>query len=59
MIAACHYTAHRKFCVTVCMRAKKGPLAPPATLAALRALLPQVNQAIRNDAEIAERSAAR
>ncbi len=52
MIAACRNTAHPNSCVTAGTRAKKGPLVPPATLAALRALLPQVNQANRNDAQI-------
>ncbi len=59
MIAACRYTAHPTSCVTACMRAKKDQLVPPATLAAFRALLPQVSRAIRNDAEITERSDAR
>ena len=59
LIAACRYTAHPRSCVTACTRAEKGSLVPPARLAAFRALLPQVGQAIRNDAQTAETSDAR
>jgi len=59
MLAACRYTSDPKSCVSACRHATQDSLVPPARLAAFRALLPQVNQAIRNDVQIANSTDAR
>lgn len=59
MRGACPYTSDLKACMSACRHAARDSLVPPARLGAFRALLPQVNQAIRNDAQTAETSDAR
>lgn len=59
MRAACRYTSDPKSCVSTCKHAARASLVPAARLAAFRALLPRVNQAIRNDVQIADSTDAR
>ena len=59
MRATCRYTSDPKSCVSTCKHAARASLVPAARLAAFHALLPQVNQAIRNDVQIADSTDAR